>query len=278
MEKNLAPLFMSRLDPARVADYKERLAGAHVRISEENLSKSQRALWVFGVYDGISRWILKFMKDKVDKDGFFRTEDIKPALTPATRYFAEKIGMVPGEAIYPWNPGYYKHNVPALILKGGADAVIAGNQAESFYKDGLSNKRDSVLMEIPGMGHFWQTSMPTATFGGGNRKKEGRKVLQELANEFLKRDSAAAFLEDPQVKEIIKSLRVEVLAAAQHRQAVLAKPKVEKLESKKLERRKLWDTIMSLRRHGIASAVEKNREVRAKAPKTKLSRPRPRTH
>ena len=80
--------------------------------------------------------------------------------------------MVPGETIYPWNPGYYKHGIPTLILKGGTDAVIAGNQAESFYKDGLSNKRDSVLMEIPGMGHFWRTSMPMATFG---REENGRK-------------------------------------------------------------------------------------------------------
>ena len=266
----LAPLFMSRLDQSRLANYKERLAGAHDRINKDKSSKSQRALWVFGVYDGISRWILKFMNDKVVKDGFFRTEDIAPSLTGASRYFAEKIGKVPGEAIYPWNPGYYRHNVPTLILKGGTDAVIAGNQAEGFYKDGLSNKHDSVLMEIPGMGHFWRTSMPMATFGEGKGKKEGRKVLQELANEFLRKPSAAAFLEDPQVKEIIKSLRIEFPAAPQPREAKLAKPKVEKLE-----RRKLWDTIMRLRRHGIATAVERNRKVRAKAPKTKFSRPRP---
>jgi pimeloyl-ACP methyl ester carboxylesterase len=272
-EKTLAPLFMSRLDPDRLANYTERLARAHDRIEREISSKSQRALWVFGVYDGISRWILKFMNDKVVKDGFFRSEDIAPALTPATRYFAKKIGMVPGETIYPWNPGYYKHGVPTLILKGGTDAVIAGNQAESFYKDGLSNKRDSVLMEIPGMGHFWRTSMPMATFGreeNGRKKKLGRKVLQELANEFLTKPSAAAFLGDRQVKEIIKSLRIEFPAAPQPREAELAKPKVEKLE-----RRKLWDAVMRLRRHGIPTPVEKNRRVRAKAPKTKFSRPRP---
>jgi hypothetical protein len=272
-DKTLAPLFISRLDPDRLANYTERLARAHDRIEREISSKSQRALWVFGVYDGISRWILKFMNDKVVNDGFFRSEDIAPALTPATRYFAKKIGMVPGETIYPWNPGYYKHGVPTLILKGGTDAVIAGNQAESFYKDGLSNKRDSVLMEIPGMGHFWRTSMPMATFGreeNGRKEKLGRKVLQELANEFLRKPSAAAFLGDRQVKEIIKSLRIEFPAAPQPREAELAKPKVEKLE-----RRKLWDTIMRLRRHGIATAVEKNRKVRAKARKTKFSRPRP---
>jgi fermentation-respiration switch protein FrsA (DUF1100 family) len=80
--------------------------------------------------------------------------------------------MIPGEAIYPWNPGYYKHSVPTLILKGGADAVIAGGQAESFYKDDLSNRKDSVLMKIPGMGHLWRTSMPMASFG---RQENGTK-------------------------------------------------------------------------------------------------------
>ena len=73
---------MSRLDPDRLANYMERLARAHDRIERENSSKSQRALWVFGVYDGISRWILKFMNDKVVKDGFFRSEDIAPAQLP----------------------------------------------------------------------------------------------------------------------------------------------------------------------------------------------------
>jgi hypothetical protein len=83
-----------------------------------------------------------------------------------------------------------------------------------------------------------------------------------LANEFLTKPSAAAFLGDRQVKEIIKSLRIEFPAAPPPREAALAKPKVEKLE-----RRKLWDTIMRLRRHGIVTAVEKNRKVRAKLPR-----------
>ena len=59
-----------------------------------------------------------------------------------------------------------------------------GSQAQSFYNDGLSNKNDSVLMEIPGMGHIWRTSMPMATFGG--EKKPGWEVLQELVKEFLR--------------------------------------------------------------------------------------------
>ena len=171
-QKSLSPLFLSHLNQDRIDAFNDKLIGAQQSIAGETSPKSERAYWVFGVYDGISRWILEFMKDKVNRDGFFRTEDIALSLTGASRFFAEKIGMVPGEPIYPWNPGYYKHNVPTLILKGGADAVTAGGQAESFYKDGLSNKEDSVLMEIPGMGHIWNFSMPMAKFDGQEKREE----------------------------------------------------------------------------------------------------------
>ena len=267
-EKNLAPLFMSHLNQDRINAFQRRLNKAHRSIAEAKSPKSQRAYWVFGVYDGISRWILKFMKDKVDRDGFFRTEDIASSLTGASRFFAEKIGMVPGESVYPWNPGYYKHNVPTLILKGGADAIIAGGQAESFYEDGLSNKQNSVLMEIPGMGHIWNFSMPKAIFD--EREKKGREVLQELAKEFLRRDSAADFLWDDQVQEIIKSLGISFLAAPQPKGDKLAKPKIDKLQS-----RKVLATVKRLQHKSIPTPVEKNRRVRAKVSKTKFSRPRP---
>ena len=183
--KRLSPLFLSHLNQVGIDAFNDKLIKAQQSIAEDTSPKSERAYWVFGVYDGISRWLLAFMKDKVDKDGFFRSEDIASSLTGASRFFAEKIGIVPGEPIYPWNPGYYKHSVPTLILKGGADAVIAGGQAESFFKDGLSNKKDSVLMEIPGMGHIWNFSIPKAKFDEKERK--GREVLQELAKEFLRK-------------------------------------------------------------------------------------------
>ena len=50
-------------------------------------------------------------------------------------------------------------------------------------------------MEIPGMGHIWNFSIPNAKF---NKERKGREVLQELAKEFLRK--AALFLEDPRSK------------------------------------------------------------------------------
>jgi pimeloyl-ACP methyl ester carboxylesterase len=273
-QKSLAPIFLSHLNQdsidasRRLNKAQTRLNEAHANIAGETSLKSERAYWVFGVFDGISRWILEFMKDKVNRDGFFRTEDIAASLTGASRSFAEKIGMVPGEPIYPWNPGYYRHNVPTLILKGGADAVIAGGQAESFYKDGLSNKRDSVLMEIPGMGHIWNFSIPVGTVEG--KEKKGRDVLQELAKEFLKQDSAFKFREDRQVSDIVESLGISVLGAPQPKGDKLVKLKIDKPQT-----RKVLATAMRLRRERNAASGEKHRKARAKAPKTKSSRPRP---
>src|SRR5215470_2837078 len=120
------PVFMTG------SHYEQRLRIAQADIHDAELTspKSLRAYWVFGVYDGISRWVLKIMNDQVEKDGFFRSQDIAKAIAkskagPVAQKLAKKIGIVRGEPIYPWNAGYYKHNVPTLILRGRADSVTA---------------------------------------------------------------------------------------------------------------------------------------------------------
>jgi pimeloyl-ACP methyl ester carboxylesterase len=204
-ENTAAPVFMRPLPPDRRGAYIKRLQMALENIASDDEPRSLRAYWVFGVYDGLSRLVLNIMAKEIKKTGVFETDNIQQSITvPAAQDLANKMGIVPGQRIRPWNPGDYKHRVPTLILRGGADAATAGGQAESFYKDGLDNKNDSVLMEIPGMGHIWRTSMPMATFGG--EKKPGWEVFQELAKKFLRKPSA--FLKDHQVDEIIKSLGI----------------------------------------------------------------------
>jgi pimeloyl-ACP methyl ester carboxylesterase len=263
--KTPAPVMRGLSSERRIA-YVERLQKAQANIAKDE-PKSRRAYWVFGVYDGISRWILSVMEDPINKDGFFRSEDIKRRVTgPVERLLAEKIGIVPGEAIYPWNAGYYKHDVPTFILRGDADAVTAGGQAESFFKDGLANKYDSVLMEFPGMGHIWRTSMPEAKIGVNTLA--GDQVLQTLVEKFLAEDSASTFLNDPKVEAIIHAIGVSVWCAPQSRGVKLANPKVKKLISS--ERKKLWDTIMRLRRRTLVPALEKNSKFYAEAQKNKI--------
>src|SRR5262249_8475402 len=63
------------------------------------------------------------------------------------------------EYIVPWDPAKYRHSVPTLILKGGADPVTAAGQAEYYYTDALSGAR--TLIEFKGVGHsFYFPSSP----------------------------------------------------------------------------------------------------------------------
>ena len=63
---------------------------------------------------------------------------------------------------------------------------------------------------------------------------------------------AAFFLEDSEVQEIIKSLGISVLAAPQPRGAKLAKPKIDKLET-----RKALEMATRLQREGTATPLKK---------------------
>ena len=92
--------------------------------------------------------------------------------------------------------------------------------------------------------------------------------------EVLAKPSASTFLHDPDVKALISAIGISVMREST--EGKLAEPKIEKAISLEKTKKELWDMIMRLRHHGITTAVEKNRKLSAKAPKTKLSRPRPR--
>jgi pimeloyl-ACP methyl ester carboxylesterase len=244
--------------------YETRLKQAQDEILGDQKVKSRRAYYNFGVYDGISRWVLEVMDRQIENDGFFRSEDIQRFVKgPVAQDLAKKIGVVPGEAIYPWNAGYYKHDVPTLIIKGDADPVVAGGQAENFFNDGLANKHDSVLMVFPGMGHLWRESMPMATFRG--KQKQGFEVLQILVREFLAKPSASTFLHDPDVKALINAIGI----------SVIAEPKIEKPIRLEKTKKELWDMIMRLRRRTLVPALEKNSKFYAGAQKNKITKAPP---
>jgi pimeloyl-ACP methyl ester carboxylesterase len=255
------------LSQDRRSVYEQRLQQAQAELSKNGPTKSRRAHYVLGVYDGISRWILDVMDRQIENDGFFRSEDIQRSVKgPVAKDLAKKIGVVPGEPIYPWNAGYYKHNVATLIIKGDADAVIAGGQAENFFNDGLANKLESILMEFPGMGHLWRESMPMAPFRG--EQKPGFEVLQILVREFLAKPSASTFLHDPDVKALINSIGISVLRKS--RDGKLADLKSEQPIFLEKTKKELWDMIMRLRRRVVGPSLEKNRKSYAKAQRRKI--------
>ena len=119
--------------------------------------ESERARYVFGVYDGAARWLFRLL----NKD-CFTGEDLRKfanaAMGPTDRKkpvrdAAKKIGIdTSGDSFCGWDPGGSNaHSVPTLILAGSADTIIAGCQAEDFYNDGLAGEK--VFIEFPGMGH-----------------------------------------------------------------------------------------------------------------------------
>ena len=133
--------------------YCDRLKAAReaLRPSDDG-GESQRGSYVFGVYDGVTRWLPVMM----GVQGCFTGADIagfdKGSDKEFARAQARKIGVVAGEKICPWNPADFRHDVPTLLIKGSRDTVVAGCQTEDFLLHGLKDDR-RVLLELRGLGH-----------------------------------------------------------------------------------------------------------------------------
>jgi hypothetical protein len=84
--------------------------------------------------------------------------------------------------------------VRSLILKGARDTVIAGCQAEDFYRDGLKGER--ALVEFRGMGHGM--FIPTVDTQYGKALKLVLEKFQDLPT--------AQFHNDAEVTKSLKLL------------------------------------------------------------------------
>jgi hypothetical protein len=130
---------------------------------------SLRASSVFGVFDGITRWVFRLMEEerRTDPDGCFKVQDFHDAARenlfgskllggkPTVQEVIKRIGtagLSRDEKICPWDPATKKHTVPTLILSGGSDPVTAGGQAEYFYLNGLEPGKRA-FVEFAGVGH-----------------------------------------------------------------------------------------------------------------------------
>jgi pimeloyl-ACP methyl ester carboxylesterase len=116
--------------------------------TEEPVDSSRRVFNVVGVYDGIN---MRFLNQWI-KNGRKRIRDsLRESEGDAHLDDVEKVGISDSESLKPWDPVEYQHRRPTLILKGGADTVSAGGQAERFYLDALTGPR--TLITFPGIGH-----------------------------------------------------------------------------------------------------------------------------
>jgi pimeloyl-ACP methyl ester carboxylesterase len=144
--------------------------------------ESRRANYVFGVYDGVARWIFKMLKKECftgdDLRNFADGESSPSDHKKFLRAQARRIGIVSDETVCGWDPAKHKHSVPTLLLKGTADAIVAGCQPEDFYNDGLTGPR--VLLEFRGIGHKMSVTDAAASAGGVKEFEAFSDVVEQF--------------------------------------------------------------------------------------------------
>ena len=126
---------------------------------------SLRAQTVFGIFDGVARWIFHIQGKggPLKQDSCFKVEVLQKIAVEklfsekkAVRNVVKRIGLMGvdlNSEICPWDASEYKHDVETLILAGDADPITAGNQAIYVLEHGLTPGR-RVLIQFPGAGHL----------------------------------------------------------------------------------------------------------------------------
>jgi pimeloyl-ACP methyl ester carboxylesterase len=119
--------------------------------------ESSRVLYVIRTFDGLYR---KFLKEWLADD----KRDIQGALERSGgtvgNEIIKKIGIA-DDTPKIWDPADYKHSVPTLVLKGGADPVTADGQAEHYCEQALMGPR--TLIEFEGIGHGFDLPLVAIT-------------------------------------------------------------------------------------------------------------------
>jgi pimeloyl-ACP methyl ester carboxylesterase len=119
---------------------------------------SHRVYYAMGVFDGLNPTFLKEWVASGGKDihGALRKSGGDPDLGRDLNLWLEKLGIDEDEVISPWDPAQFSHDRPTLILKGEADPVTAGGQAEYVLSNALTGPK--ALIEFPGIGHEFYLS------------------------------------------------------------------------------------------------------------------------
>ena len=114
---------------------------------------SQRAFYSIGYRDGTnSRFVREYLANgrKEARDALRKSAGEAHEKRGVNEY-VEKLGIDDDDEVEPWDPADYKHSRPTLILKGNADPIVVGDQAEHFLTDALLGPR--ILISFEGVGH-----------------------------------------------------------------------------------------------------------------------------
>ena len=133
---------------------------------EDEIAGSKRANTVYGLNDGILPSILTILNVRptsciASKEVKDFADDMGDDKHKGARAVLRRVGVDLSEQICFWNPEEHAHDISTLILKGGADPIISGCQAENVFMKGLTGER--VLIEFPGVGHLMQLPNFAAT-------------------------------------------------------------------------------------------------------------------
>jgi pimeloyl-ACP methyl ester carboxylesterase len=154
-------------DTCQQTSYCDRLKAAMQAMArQETRPEPPRALYVFGVLDGLQHWLPRVLREdgiEVEEENCPTGENlIKFTSRSSEKYkllreLGRKIGVTPVDDYCLWNPGRFQHSVQTIVIAGRADLVTAGCEAENFFDTGLV-KGQRMIIEFPTMGH--EASIP----------------------------------------------------------------------------------------------------------------------
>jgi pimeloyl-ACP methyl ester carboxylesterase len=207
--------FLWRIDSENVKKHLcKRIDIAEKRLREmRSNNESARARLVFGVSDGLTRWIFEMLakERRLDGNGCFTGMDVQDVASghllgkqTVMREQAKKLEMAKLEKVCPWDPKPFRHDVETLIFTGDADPVTAGGQPEYFFDNGLERGK-RVLIKFPGAGHHMQLQVKDDLGPLGD-------PYSGLLSNFLRR-SVDQFIQDKNVLKYKEALGAEISPA-----------------------------------------------------------------
>lgn len=145
---------------------------------------SGRVFDVMSFYDGLNTDVLIDIRPNDEPGGsnlISRISRRKPLLGRRLT----RIGRSLYEEPKAWNPAEFKHGIPTLIIKGGADPVPVGGAADYIYDSGLMTQ-EKLLLEFPGIGHY--LNLQETSLRGILKEQNGRwnDCELDLENKTLK--------------------------------------------------------------------------------------------